>query len=111
MKRTPLRKASKKKRQERAATDKERRAYVESHEVCEYCECTAPTDCHEIAAGSYRAKAVYEPLTWLALCRECHELLQSQPIRLGIAFKAWTLPAATRGTIKEAFYQVTGRKF
>lgn len=47
---------------------------------CERCRCRPATDCHEIPAGAHRHVAVELPNTWLALCRECHDVVQ------GVAF-------------------------
>jgi hypothetical protein len=83
----PLRRVSERKRMEKAATDGPRRFYVEHARTCQCCQLANPTDCHEIAAGSSRHRSVYLPNTWLALCRECHELVQGMNLNEQVALK------------------------
>ena len=63
----------------RAAADRkvapERKAYSAEFLICQCCNKRKAVDVHEIARGSHRAKAVVDPATWLALCRQCHEEL------------------------------------
>lgn len=51
-----------------------RRKYLSDH-GCAKCGRLAG-DVHEIFAGCYRSAAFAEPAAWLALCRECHDLIQ-----------------------------------
>lgn len=52
------------------------------------CFCGQPaTDCHEIAAGSSREKALRNRFAWLALCRECHDRIQGGSIAAQMAMK------------------------
>lgn len=82
MKRSPLKRATKPMRQVskrtakvRKETNPSRHAYVAEIGVC---VCGNPAvDPHEIAAGSSREKALHNRFAWLALCRECHEKIQS----------------------------------
>lgn len=88
MKRTPIKKVSAKKRQEKSATDKHRAAYVANAECCEHCERKhLELDCHEIAAGSSRHRSVYLANTWLAVCRKCHIAVQQMPIKAQYSIK------------------------
>ncbi len=80
MKRTRLKHQSSKKRKEIADTSKARREYVEQAGVCQGCGSWAVQDCHEIARGAHRSKAVYERFTWLALCSGCHDRMDGYSI-------------------------------
>ena len=72
----PIAKVSAKTKQLRNATSSHREAYVREAGLCERCQCREATDCHEIPAGSSRHRAIKLANTWLALCRECHDLVQ-----------------------------------
>jgi len=63
-----------------------RRAYVAEIAVC---VCGDPaSDCHEIAAGASREKALRNRFAWLALCRACHERWQGAFMPAQYAAKA-----------------------
>ena len=84
-----MKRVSDKKRAEKKATDPARAFYVEAADgYCEYCR-TRHTrlDCHEITAGSSRHRAVWQPNTWLALCRKCHDKLQGASYKIQFAAK------------------------
>src|SRR5262245_26294996 len=70
-----LRPMSKKRAKLMREVGPERKAFVESAWSCMVCYMEKPTDCHEIARGPAREKALSEPSLWLAVCRRCHELL------------------------------------
>ncbi len=72
----PMAKVSKKTQQLRDASAPYRAAYVREAGLCERCQSREATDCHEIPAGSSRHRAIKKPNTWLALCRDCHDLVQ-----------------------------------
>ena len=78
--RTRLRRQSKKKRLEVSETGPARKLYRESHPVCECCGLAPSTEVHEIPRGASRQQAVRSSNAWLAVCRECHELLEDYSI-------------------------------
>lgn len=84
---SPLRRMSAKKRQEIDDTKYMRREYVVNQGLCESCGRNQAEDCHEIASGNCRSAAVYIPNAWLALCRSCHNKLQSGPVLPQAAIK------------------------
>ena len=79
----PMPRVSQKTQATRNETDRLRASCVQAAnkvDGCERCRCRPATDCHEIPAGSHRHVAVELPNVWLALCRECHGIVQ------GVAF-------------------------
>jgi hypothetical protein len=90
IRKTPIKPMSAKKKQEIADTSAMRAAYVAEQGCCECCGTKLATDCHEIPSGPGRSVAVYLPNTWLALCRACHQQLQSSdvPSQIGIKWRS-----------------------
>ena len=72
MKRTPLRRVSKKTAKVDRAIKREREEYREEFHICQVCNRALATDVHEVARGSHRAKAKLERCCWLAVCAPCH---------------------------------------
>ena len=72
MKRSPLRRVSKKTAAENRKIAPLRKAYKAEFHMCMRCLRRLSEDVHEIAKGSHRAKAKMLPSCWLSLCRECH---------------------------------------
>lgn len=102
LKRTRLKPMSDAKKREKAATDPIRDAYREAAGgVCERCGKRRKLDVHEIAAGSHRHRAVYDPNCLLAVCRACHEEIQGAPFRVQLAIKC--------RACSEAINRATGR--
>lgn len=86
LKRSPLKRISSRTAKLKRDTNPDRRAYVAE---IRFCVCGEPaTDCHEIAAGASREQALRNRFAWLALCRACHERLQSSDIATQLAIKA-----------------------
>lgn len=78
LKRTPIKRISDKKRKEIRETMAIRK--VHDGEICDVLGCNnLAEECHEITAGAYRHKAVYERLVQMHLCEECHRQLQGRP--------------------------------
>lgn len=82
LKRTPLKRTSKKKHKE--LNNDERKAWGNEFDWCFVCGWRAGTwhakgptmavlDTHEVQGGGLRFKAVQEPSMWLRACRWCHE--------------------------------------
>lgn len=65
-----------------------REQYALDMKRCAVCQCWGVRlDVHEILAGAYRHRAFVEPACWLALCRQCHDKLQSTSITSQLAYK------------------------
>jgi hypothetical protein len=64
-----------------------RKAYVEEMGQCAIERGLLAIECHEIAAGSDRHKAIQEPATWLAVSRKGHEKAQCMSKSLQLAYK------------------------
>ena len=73
MKRTPLRRVSKKTAAENRRIAPLRAAYKAEFVMCMCCRKRVATDVHEIARGSSRHIAKLHPCCWLCLCRSCHD--------------------------------------
>jgi hypothetical protein len=85
LKRSRLKPVSKRYAKMKRETTPARRAYVEEILLC---LCGKPaTDCHEIAAGSSKQKAMRNRFCWLALCRTCHDRIQGGNIAAQMAMK------------------------
>lgn len=81
MKKSPLRKRSKKRNRQEAEYSKLRLLYLESHHFCEAglpCCSLKATDIH------HKKGRVNEDLTddteWMAVCRSCHQWIETHPI-------------------------------
>jgi len=86
LKRSRLKPISKRASKLKRETTPARRAYVAE---IRFCVCGQPaTDCHEIAAGASREKALRNRFAWLALCRSCHERIQGSDIATQLVYKA-----------------------
>ena len=87
MKRTTLRRKSKK----QAALEREhadaRREYKERWHLCPWCGRREVSDVHEIIGGSDRHKTFTDPRYWLPTCRICHDRMQGEPKARGFARK------------------------
>jgi hypothetical protein len=73
MKRTPLRRCSKKHAKELATYSVLRQAYLSEHPKCHLCSSFA-TDIHHTAK---RGKNLNNVSTWLGLCRACHTQIEN----------------------------------
>ena len=90
MKRSPLRRVSKKTAAENRKIAPLRNAYKAEFELCMLCNKKLSTDVHEIARGTYRAQAKLKPSCWLTLCRGCHSAMDDYstwPITRQLALK------------------------
>jgi len=66
-----------------------RATWKHGHPVCWICGRRPATDCHEIARGPHKQRAMKEPAAWFAVCNECHlGVLDSMPIPRQLAYKA-----------------------
>lgn len=75
MKRTPLRRVSKKREKENRIYRTLRKQYLSEHPECEMPECRrAATDIHH---KNKRGKNLNKVDTWMALCRPCHTLIEN----------------------------------
>jgi len=72
--------ASRKKKKEDAERRELRSAFLWEHGVCMACEQAGATDLHEICRGAHRHRAKLNPITWLALCRSCHDEMDDYSI-------------------------------
>jgi hypothetical protein len=81
---------SAKKRAEIAETRDLRAQWLEAVFVCEVCLDHRARHVHEIPAGAHRQRSVRDPRCWLAVCAECHDLIQGTPFdsQLGLAVDA-----------------------
>jgi hypothetical protein len=68
-----MRRLSTKRAAELRQVKKARDAFLAEFRSCMMCQRKPPTDVHEIARGASRGRAVLLRVTWLALCRDCHE--------------------------------------
>ena len=48
--------------------------YLEQNPLCMWCRGQA-TEVHHILRGKYRRHGLRNPLTWLAVCRRCHDVV------------------------------------
>ena len=70
MKRTPLRRISKKRQEQLKEYSKLRKAYLEENPVCEVCQKRKATDIHH---KSGRGSNTNNVDTWVVVCRTCHD--------------------------------------
>lgn len=92
-----LPKVGEQKRREKKETDAMRHANLEAGVLCEVCRKKRAVTRHEIAAGSSRHRAVYEPLAQMDVCddiRGCHSKIQGLPYAEQIAIKVRAIVAA-----------------
>jgi hypothetical protein len=78
MKRTPLRKVSKKRQKELREYSKLRKAHLSEHPTCEVCKERQATDIHHILARG-RGGGLNDTGNFLAVCRPCHTLIHEKP--------------------------------
>jgi hypothetical protein len=86
----PLNRVSKKRRKLMAQTSPARKSFVAGVFTCQCCMKRKAVDCHEIARGASRGKALEHRCAWLALCRTCHDLvddLSEWPVARQLALK------------------------
>lgn len=72
MKRTPLRKVSKKRAKLMRQVKPERDAYRAEFRMCQLCHRKLAQHVHEIASGPARQRALEVRAAWLSLCEGCH---------------------------------------
>lgn len=74
MKRTPLRRVSKKRQKDLREYGKLRKEYIAGHPVCEVCGTRKTTDIHHkgVAGGVKRGSNLNNTDTWIGVCRACH---------------------------------------
>lgn len=77
IRRTPLRRVSKKRQAELKHYSVLRRAYLADHPECEVCGARA-TDIHHMLPRSQGGK-LCDVTIFLALCRRCHQLAHDNP--------------------------------
>jgi nitrate/TMAO reductase-like tetraheme cytochrome c subunit len=77
LRQTPLAQVSDKRIVELRTYAKKRKAYLESHPVCERCHEQAATDIHH-TAKRYGGLLNVESL-WRAVCRRCHDAIHHNP--------------------------------
>jgi len=92
----PINPMSRKQRTLKRKHSPARTAYKREFSICQCCGRKRSTDVHEIARGSaHREKAFTKPFTWLALCRDCHDLMGDYsiwPIAKQLALKSLVDP-------------------
>jgi hypothetical protein len=78
MKKTPLRRVSKRRAGELREYAKLRKEYLGEHATCEVCEHRKATDIHHkgTPGGVKRGSNLNNVDTWLAVCRTCHEEIE-----------------------------------
>jgi hypothetical protein len=76
LKRTRINPISKKRAKLNREVNPKRRAYVQEMGRCAVFPDLQATECHEMAGGSDREKALKEPACWLAVSREGHDIVQ-----------------------------------
>lgn len=69
---------SKKRAKVKRETDGPRAEYVQRMGRCAVYPYLPAVECHEIASGSDREKALYEPACWLAVSRQGHDVVQHE---------------------------------
>ena len=76
LRRTSLRRVSKKRRKQMHAYSLLRSAFLEAHPVCQVCDMARSVDVHHKAK---RGKNYLNVDTWLAVCRQHHEAIHANP--------------------------------
>lgn len=76
LKRTPLRKVSKRQSARNRAYTPLRRAFLTAHPICQVCRAQQATDIHHMAG---RGSNTNDPDTFLATCRRCHDGIHVNP--------------------------------
>lgn len=78
MKRTPLRKVSKKRSSQMSRYSKLKKAYMEEFPVCEVCKHLSSVDIHHRKGRD--GDRLNHTIFWLAVCRLCHDTIHANPI-------------------------------
>ena len=78
MKKTPLRRVSKKRQKQLRDYTKLRREYLDNHPTCEVCTTKKATDIHHkgTVGGVKRGSNLNNVDTWMAVCRGCHNQIE-----------------------------------
>lgn len=87
MKRSPLRRVSKKRKKLNAGVNPERKAFVEAAGACMVCRVSPAVDAHEIASGHAREDCLTEWSLIMAVCRRCHTKIQHMKPEKQIALR------------------------
>ena len=76
MRRTPLKRVSRKREKEGRIYAARRKDFLEELPVCEVCADKKSTDVHHRLG---RGKYYLDKATWLSVCRSCHERIHAEP--------------------------------
>ena len=76
MKRTPLRRVSKKRQKEMKEYSILRKEFLEKLPMCEVCMKAKTSDVHH---RNGRGKYYMDVGTWLSVCRPCHDKIHKEP--------------------------------
>ncbi len=76
LKRSPLRRVSKKRHRESRIYSALRAAQLIANPACEVCHCAIYLDLHHLKG---RGKFYLDPTTFLTVCRSCHEKIHANP--------------------------------
>lgn len=82
-----MRRQSKKRAALMRVAGPQRKAFVESVGACMVCRQRNAVDCHEIVNSAGREKCLTEWRLVMALCRQCHEIVQPLPPAEQIALR------------------------
>jgi len=77
MKRTPLRRVSKKRRTQLKVYSVLRKEYLLAHPICEVCKKVASSQLHHCDGREHGRLIVTEH--WLAVCPKCHSRIHQHP--------------------------------
>lgn len=77
MKKTPLRRVSKKRQKQLREYSVLREQYLETHRGCAVCGERRATEIHHMAQR--RGEMLNDPVWFLAVCRECHTDIHARP--------------------------------
>lgn len=77
MKRTPLRKVSKKRRSQLGEYSKLRRDYMKAHPICAMCNNAKASDIHH--RNGRNGDRLNNTVFWVSLCRSCHTYIHDHP--------------------------------
>jgi len=76
IRRTPIRRISKKKTRELAEYTRLRAVFMQQKPTCEVCHKRDSTECHHVHG---RGKNYLAVETWLATCGPCHRTIHNRP--------------------------------
>ena len=74
MKRTPLRRVSKRRAGQMVEYSKLRKKLLEEHPICQVCGATPASDCHH--KNGRNGKNYLDYSTFLSVCRLCHRMIE-----------------------------------